>query len=159
IAGLSKTNLGQLKTYLPAAPTQDGTRSARVSGQTIPLGIIPVVKPAFQNLYDWLVSIDYNISTKDQLRARYVDNRIATTDTTSPLPVFFVNRPITTKLFPLTEFHGFAPTVTNEFRAAMNRYNSDLPIPDLQFPGLDVFPNIQLLQDFNLNLGPNQNAP
>src|SRR5262249_54530197 len=142
-----------------AAGSQDGTRSMSVSGQTIPLGIVPVVKPAYQNLYDWLVSVDYNISSKDQLRGRYVDNRIATTDTTPHLPIFFVNRPITTKLFTLTEFHSFSPNITNEFRASMNRYNSDLPSPDMQFPGLDVFPNIQLLQQLNLNLGPNANAP
>ena len=45
ISGLSATNLNVLKQYLPAAGTPDGTRNARVSGQTIPLGIVPVVKP------------------------------------------------------------------------------------------------------------------
>jgi hypothetical protein len=148
-----------LKQYLPAAGAQDGARSVSVLNNTIPLGIVPVVKPAFENRYDWLVSVDYTISDKDQLRARYVDNTIKTMDTTAHLPVFFMMRPITTKLFTLTEFHTFRSNLTNEFRAAMNRYNSDTPIPDAEFPGLDVFPNIQLLQELNLNLGPNQNAP
>jgi hypothetical protein len=159
LSGLSATNLSVLKQYLPAAATQDGTRNTRVLGQTIPLGIIPVVKPAFQNNYDWLVSVDYTISDRDQLRARYVDNKTTTIDPTAHLPIFFATRPITRKLFTLTEFHNFRPNLTNEFRAAMNRYNDSIPIPDIQFPGLDVFPNVQLLQDFNLNLGPNQNAP
>jgi carboxypeptidase family protein len=159
LSGISSTNLNVLKQYLPAAATQDGTRSITVLGNTIPLGIVPVVKPAFENRYDWLVSVDYSISDKDQLRARYVDNKIDTTDTTAHLPVFFVPRPITTKLFTLTEFHNFRPALTNEFRAAMNRYNSDIPIPGIEFPGLDVFPNVQLTQQLNLNLGPNQSAP
>jgi hypothetical protein len=159
LSGISTTNLNVLKQYLSPAATQDAARSISVLNNTIPLGIVPVVKPAYENRYDWLVSVDYTISEKDQLRARYVDNTIKTIDTVAPLPIFFVNRPITTKLFTLTEFHSFRPNLTNEFRAAMNRYNSDTPIPDFEFPGLDVFPNIQLLQELNLNLGPNQNAP
>jgi hypothetical protein len=159
LSGISATNLNILKQYLPASGTQDGTRNSRVLGQTIPLGIVPVVKPAYENNYDWLVSVDYSISEKDQLRSRYVDNKTDTIDTVAHLPIFFAMRPITRKLFSLSEFHSFRPNLTNEFRAAFNRYNSDTPVPDFQFPGLDVFPNIQLLQDFNLNLGPNPNGP
>ena len=158
MGNLSKTNLDILKQYLPAA-AQDAGRSALVNGQSIPLGVVPVVKPSYQNTYDWLVSVDYNISDSDQLRGRYVDNNVTTIDTTAHLPIFFATRPITTKLLSLTEFHSFRPNLTNEFRASFNRYNSDTPVPDFQFPGLDVFPNIQLLQDFNLNLGPNANGP
>ena len=39
------------------------------------------------------------------------------------------------------------------------RFNQQIPVPDLSFPGLDVFPNLGF-QDLNgLLLGPNQQAP
>ena len=39
-----------------------------------------------------------------------------------------------------------------------NRYNNTTPAGDFKFPGLDQFPNI-VLNDLNINLGPDGNAP
>ena len=81
------------------------------------------------------------------------------TSTLPALPAFFLGRTTTQKLFALSEFHSFSPTVLNEFRFGYNRYNDDIPAGDFQFPGLDVFPNITIEQDLNLQLGPFDGAP
>src|SRR5204862_213302 len=97
IPGVSQTNLGVLKQYLsPAATAVDTTT---VGGVAIPIGILPVNFPAYQNTYIWLVSVDYNISGSDQLRSRYVSNKISGIDpTVSPLlPAFAQNRNTTSK--------------------------------------------------------------
>src|SRR5262249_48598532 len=159
MSNVSATNLGILKQYVPAAPVQDGNKITTVNGTPIPLGILPIVAPNFTNTYLWLVSVDYNLSDKDQIRSRYIDQKITTIDNVANLPVFWVNRPITRKGFTFTEFHSFRSNLVNEFRLAYNRYNSDTPVPDFQYPGLDVFPNIQIQDDLAIQIGPNTSAP
>ena len=44
----------------------------------------------------------------------------------------------------LSEFHTFSPNLTNEFRAGFNRYFSNDPAGNFNFPGLDMFPNINV---------------
>jgi hypothetical protein len=154
---ISKTNLGILQQYLAPAPV--GTKTTPVKGVNIPIGILPIIQPNFSNEYDWLVSIDYSISDRDQLRGRYVDNNKSQIDINANLPIFFATRPTLTKLLSVSEFHNFSPTVTNEFRLAFNRYNDTIPVTNAQFPGLDVFPNIQIQNDLNVQIGPDTNAP
>jgi hypothetical protein len=157
MSGLSATNLGVLKQYLPAAATQSKTTT--VNGVAIPLGILPISAPNYTNTYSWLVSIDYNISDKDQLRGRYVDNKISSINIAANLPVFFFPRPTTSHLGSISEFHNFRPNLTNEIRLAFNRYNDNIQVPNFKYPGLDVFPNIQINDDLNVQIGPNPNGP
>ncbi len=157
MSGLSATNLGVLKQYLPASDTAVKTTS--VNGVAIPLGILPISAPNYTNTYSWLVSIDYNISDKDQLRGRYVDNKISSINIVANLPVFFYPRPTTSHLGSISEFHNFRPNLTNEIRLAFNRYNDNIQVPDFKYPGLDVFPNIQINDDLNVQIGPNPNGP
>src|SRR5439155_8382126 len=96
MAGLAPTNLSILKQYLPAAATQ--TKTTPVNGVAIPLGILPISAPNYTNIYSWLVSIDYNISDKDQLRGRYIDNKTSAINIAANLPVFFFPRPTTAHL-------------------------------------------------------------
>jgi hypothetical protein len=154
---ISKTNLGILQQYVAPAPV--GTKTSKVNGVNIPIGILPIVAPNFSNEYDWLVSVDYTLSSRDQLRGRYVDNNLTQIDTNANLAIFFATRPTLTKLLSVSEFHNFSPSVTNEFRLAFNRYNDNIPVTNAQFPGLDVFPNIQIQQDLNVQIGPDTNAP
>ncbi|HEY3839180.1 MAG TPA: carboxypeptidase-like regulatory domain-containing protein [Bryobacteraceae bacterium] len=178
ISTFNTANYNILKTYLPAAPTQSGSKTISVCnaplpispiGNTaacpatnqvsIPIGILPVVAPNFQNVYRYVVSVDYNLSDKDQLRGRYVDNKTATIDTTAELPVFFTPLPITGHLGSFAEYHNFSPNVNNEFRLSYNRYNSNYGVPNFQFPGLDQFPNL-VFNDLNsVQLGPGPNDP
>jgi hypothetical protein len=159
MSGISATNLGILKQYLAPAPVQAGTKTTTVNGVAIPLGILPIVSPNYSNSYNWLASIDYNISDTDQLRGRYVDNKTSAINTAANLPVFFFPRPTTAHLASLSEFHTFTPAVTNELRLAFTRYNDNIAVPDFKYPGLDVFPNIQIQDDLNVQIGPNPNGP
>lgn len=157
LPGIFKTNLGVLQQYAAPAPVQ--SKTVTVGGTAIPIGILPIVGPNYQNQWDGLISIDYSISSSDQLRGRYVDNRISLIDINANLPTFFATRPITSKLASISEFHNFSASVLNELRLGYNRYNSTTPITDAKFPGLDVFPNIQFPTDLNLQIGPDTSAP
>jgi len=159
IPGLSKTNLDILKKYAPAAPTASATTT--VKGVQIPIGILPISFPNYSNTYNWLTSIDYNLSTADQLRFRYIASKYDGIDiSVSPnLPAFADFRKIRQRMFSLSEFHNFSPTLLNELRLAYNYYSDSIPAGNFQFPGLDVFPNIEIQQDLNLQLGPLPEAP
>lgn len=157
LSGISKTNLGILEKYAPA--TSNPVRTTPVNGVTIPLGVYPIVAPNYSNSYNWLISSDYNLSDKDQIRGRYVSNKTAGVDIAASLPVFFFPRPTTAKLGSVSEFHTFRPNLTNEIRLAFNRYNDDIQVPNAQYPGLDVFPNVVMRDDLNLNIGPDPNGP
>ena len=161
IPQLNQTNLGILRKYVDPAPVQAPGKAGTttVAGVTIPIGILPIVAPNFTNVTRWLVAVDYNLSARDQLRARYVDNKTASIDTSATLPVFFTSRPTTAHIATFSEFHNFSPSVVNEFRFAYNRYNDNIVVPNFAYPGLDVFPNVGINSDLNLNIGPNGNAP
>jgi hypothetical protein len=161
IPGLSKTNLDILSKYLAPAPTQAaGSKgTTTVKGVAIPLGILPISAPNYQNIARWVGNIDFNQSDRDQWRGRYIDNRTTTIDNVANLPVFFQTRPISRRVISVSEFHTFSSNMTNELRLAYNRYVDNIPAGDYQFPGLDVFPNIQIQNDLNLQLGPNTSSP
>lgn len=154
IPGLSKNNLGILQKYVPAASTNDAG-SVKVSGINIPVGDVSFVTPVSINNYNAIVSLDYNMSDKDQWRGRWVYNKSEGTQASPPqLPVFAVAAPNNNYLYSLSEFHNFSPTLQNEFRASFSRNVNSTGVPDLSYPGLDAFPNITL-QDLNsLNIGP-----
>ena len=158
LPGVSQNNLDILKKYLAPAPSANVDPIA-VGGTSIPIGILPVAAPNYQNAYYGVGSIDYNISDHDQLRGRFMYNRTDTIDTAGTLPAFFALDPVRSYLATLSEYHNFTPSVTNELRLGFMRFNQQIPIPNLNFPGLDAFPNLGF-QDLNgLLLGPNQQAP
>ena len=162
LSGVSKTNLGILQKYAPAA---SGGPCAAVTGSTItvgstriPVGTLPIQAPNFENQYYLVTSMDYDISSKDQIRGRYIYNRVNEIDNAAELPAFYLTEPFRYHLFSLSEYHTFNPNITNEFRVGFNRYANITPAGDFQFPGLDSFPNL-LFIDLNLQVGPDQNAP
>ncbi|MDX2151273.1 MAG: carboxypeptidase regulatory-like domain-containing protein [Bryobacteraceae bacterium] len=160
LPGLSRTNLDIMRQYVPAAPTATTTTS--VGGRAIPIGELPIEFPQYQNTYTWLVSVDYNISERDQLRSRYIDQYTSGVDPlTSPnLPVFAGNRQTRSKAFNLSEFHTFTPNITNELRLGYNRYDDGIPYAgSFAYPNLDIFPNIYIQDDLNLQIGPYPEAP
>jgi hypothetical protein len=165
IPGLSQTNLGIIKQYVTPAPV--ATKTTPVLGsdgvtRNIPLGPFQIIAPNYQNEYRWVGSVDFNQSDRDQWRWRYVDNKISLIDTgngATNLPVFFLPRPIRQSLTSVSEFHTFSSNLVNEFHLNYNRYNSTTSSGDFKFPGLDVFPNILIQGDLNLQIGPNPNSP
>ena len=154
---ISKSNLDMLRLYAPPAPAQ--VRTTPVNGTQIPIGVFTIVRPSYSNTYNWLVSTDYSISAKDQLRVRYLNNENHGLDTGAALPQFFTPQPVFSKMASLAEFHSFGPNLNNELRLAWNRNNNTRIMPDFSWPGLNVFPNVVIRNDLNLDIGPNNNSP
>ncbi len=168
LPGINATNLAIFEKYVPVAPAQAinsndpgcGAVSATAfNGTVIPIGSYGVAAPQFENDYYSTNSVDYTISQADSFRARYVYNRQAPQDTAAELPVFWQPIPYRYQLVTLSEFHNFAPTLTNELRVGFNRYYNITPSGNFAFPGLDSFPNLTFADLGNLNVGPDPNAP
>jgi len=156
---VSSTNLGVLQKYLGTAPGNNAGTVA-VGSANIPLGSIPVVGPSYDNTYNAVVALDYNVSDKDQIRGRWIYNKTSGIDTSASLPIFYQPEPDSTYQLSLSEFHTFSPVLQNEFRVAFSR-NFDLDSAGSQtFPGLNVFPNIDLTATpLNVVLGADSSAP
>jgi hypothetical protein len=165
--GISQTNLGILQKFAAPSASRDttgtcgpsGTGTEVVNGVTIPEGILSFAGPNFTNNWAALGSIDYDLSTKDQLRGRYVYNRTVGIDTNANLPAFYQPIPFKFHLVTINEYHTFSPNTQNEFRLGYNRYFNTTPAGNFAFPGLDSFPNIVLNSLGGLNIGPDPNAP
>ncbi len=125
----------------------------------IPVGVIPVVAPFYSNTRALVTSMDYNMSEKDQIRGRYIYNRVVTIDNGAELPAFFTNLTVPYHLVTLGEYHTFSPTVANEFRVGFNRTGNDYTVPGFKFQGLDAFPNLTIDELNGINVGPDPNAP
>ena len=154
LAGVSKTNLQQFQKYIPAAAKIDTTLDpVTVLGKNIPVGSIAFDNPLFTNNYNALVSIDYNISDKDQIRGRWIYNKQSSI-VSATVPIFNANQPNNNYAYNLSEFHNFTPTLQNEFRTSFSRNVNQLPGTSETFPGLDAFPVLQVDELNGLNWGP-----
>ncbi|HEX4276175.1 MAG TPA: TonB-dependent receptor [Bryobacteraceae bacterium] len=157
ISGLSKNNLGAFEKYVPVAGAANGDTTL-VNGVSIPLGPLTFASPNFNNSYHAVVAVDYNLSSKDQLRGRYIYDKSSGLDAIANLPAFFEPNPTTNNSGSFTEFHNFSPTLENELRVSYTRSNAQITAGNFAFPGLSVFPNISL-DDLGLQLGPDPNTP
>ncbi|HTM13080.1 MAG TPA: TonB-dependent receptor [Bryobacteraceae bacterium] len=141
IPSLSKTNLGVLSKYLPAAPVP--TDSIQVLNATIPVGPLSIIGPSYVNQYSAVGSIDWDVSDRDRVRGRYLYTRYSGIDTSQVyLPAFFAKVPDNTHLVSLSEYHTFSATAQNEFRAAYSRNFDQRSAADVTFPGLTGFPTL-----------------
>ena len=175
--GINQTNLAELRKYLGTAPAASSPAALPFGGPvtvgpgneslgtqspaavTVPVGQVAGMLPNWENVDNGVASYDYNISERDSLRARYVFNRVGMLDYQGFPSVFFDVRPTNSYLVTLSEYHTFSPSLINEFRLGFNRYHDFIPVPSSQtFPGLDQFPNISI-DELNIALGPNPNAP
>jgi hypothetical protein len=156
-SGISKQNLTIFKQYVAAAPVANDTTT--VNGVTIPIGIMPLASANYTNQYVGVASSDYNFSEKDQLRGRFIFNRLDQLDNLANLPQFWTTLPTRNYLATLAEYHTISPKILNELRFGFNRHYNNYVVPDFKFPGLDQFPNLQFDNDLGLQLGPDPNAP
>ncbi len=154
----SKTNYAFMKQFMPAS-TLGQSDSATVNGVPIPLGVLPVAGAFFTNLWTIVASSDYNMSNKDQIRVRFIDNKQTGIDNNGQLPAFWTTLPQRFYLVSLAEYHTFSSNVTNEFRIGFNRFTQYYTVPNIKFPGLDALPNITLDDVDGVNIGPNGSAP
>lgn len=161
IPGINATNLGVLQQYAvaPAVQTGAGVPTLNVAGRAIPLGQVPTVGPNYENDYYGVLSSDYNLSDRDQIRGRFIYNKSDTIDPTgATLPIFYSTVPTRNYLATLAWYHTFTPSVTNELRLGYNRQNQSFPVGNFSFSGLDQFPNL-VFNDLQLQIGPNSNYP
>jgi hypothetical protein len=129
---------------------------------TIPIGIVPIVAPAFTNNRALVTSMDWDMSSRDQIRGRYVYNRITSLDTAAELPQFFTPLIQPFHLVTLAWFHTFSANIANEFRVGFNRNSNDFTVPGgslAKFQNLDAFPNLTIDDLNSLNVGPDPSAP
>lgn len=175
--GLNATNFGIFKQYVPLASAASGcipyngggaggfsTFSAPANGScaagNVEVGNVSIVPAAWQSWTNYVQSIDYNISDKDQIRGRFIYNKENLLDNAAQLGVFFAPYSNTFELFNASEYHTFSPTITNEFRVGFNRFDQVLSAGNFKYPGLNQFPNVTLYDlGAGLNIGPDGNAP
>ena len=161
----NSNNLKVLQQYVPAANSQAlpgdtlCNQTSTVNGTSIPIGDVGFTGASYFNYLTNVNSGDWNISSKDQLRARYAFSNTSQLDNTAQLSSFWTAIPIKYNLFTLGEYHNFTPNLNNEFRVGFNRYYAPLPTGAQTFPGLNVFPNIVIQELGGVQLGPNPNAP
>ena len=164
IPGLASDNLSIFKKYSPVAATQAGANDAlcpstiTVGGKAVAVGDVGFVAGTYTNNLRSINSVDWTISQKDSLRARYIYNRSDGNDTSATFPSFWTPAPNRYHLATFSEFHIFNPNMTSEFRLGFNRYYSVLTAPGA-FPGMTVFPNITIDDLNGINIGPDPNAP
>ena len=170
----SKTNLQVFQQYYTPALTQataansgacpkSGVITVTPTGGTatsIPVGSISFSPPTYYN-HDFSTSSgDYTINTHDTLRVRYLYNRVDGTDTSSFFPAFYTSTPTREHLANVSETHVFSPNLTNELRAGYTRYANATPVPNITFPGLNVFPSLYFYDlGTSTTLGPDPNGP
>jgi hypothetical protein len=172
LPGISANNLAILQKYVAPSGSVDTTGTCGTGGSgsetvtsntgavaTVPEGILNFSGPNYTNNWAALGSIDYDISSSDQLRGRYVYNRTVGIDTNAQLPAFYLNVPSKFHLVTINEYHTFNPNTQNEFRLGYNRYFNTTPAGNFSYPGLDSFPNIVVYSLNGLNIGPDPNAP
>jgi len=179
---LNATNFGIFQKYVPLATTPSGciTYNGTTNSGSTPLGTnpysapangscaagsvevgnVPIIPAAWQSWTNFVQSVDYNMSDKDQIRGRFIYNKENLLDNAAQLGTFFAPYSITYELINASEYHTFSPSVTNEFRVGFNRFDENIPAGNFAYPGLDAFPNITLYDLGNgLNVGPDGNAP
>jgi len=175
---LSATNYGIFKQYVPLASSgtscipYNGTSNGvtfssfkspangSCAAGSVEVGAVSIVPPAWENFENFVQSVDYNISDRDQIRGRFIYNKLDQIDTNAQLPAFYEPLPFRFDLFNFGEYHTFKPTVINEFRFGFNRFASTTPAGNFKYPGLDAFPNITMFDlGAGLILGPDPNAP
>ena len=179
LSGINKTSLGQLQKYVGTAAAASspsacgdsaypmvGPGNASLNQQSpgavsIPIGLVPITSPAYSNANNSVTALDYQISDTDALRGRFIMNRTGFIDTNGFPSAFYATVPYNYYLATLSEFHTFSPTMVNEFRFGYNRYSNNYPVPNINWPGLDAFPNIYIgeLGGVNNTFGPDPNAP
>jgi hypothetical protein len=158
VTGVAKNNLAWFQKWVPTAAANDqGT--VTVGKSNIPIGSLSFASPTFTNNYDAIVSIDYNISDKDQLRGRFIYNKQSGLDSNAEIPAFFQSAPDNNYMYSVSEFHSFTPTLQNEFRGSFSRNFNSIQVGSQTFPGMTVIPNLTIDELNGLQIGPDPNTP
>ena len=173
--GVSATNLAQFQKGAGTAPAQaalnfsdpycppwaSGFGDGNGGPGSVAIGDIGYSGSNYYNNLTGVMSMDWNISDKDQLRGRYGYNKYNGNDATAQIPSFWTIIPVRNHLFTLSEYHTFTPYVSNEVRVGFNRNSQFYTDGNFQFPGLDSYPNLYvgIGESYGVQLGADPNAP
>ncbi len=122
------------------------------------IGLLDTNGGFYTNTFTSTNSIDWNLSDKDQLRGRWIYEKVDSLDTAANIASFWTTQPIRNTLVTLGEYHNFTPALNNELRLGFNRTTIYTTVGPQSFPGLDSFPNLQI-NDMQVQVGPDPNAP
>jgi Carboxypeptidase regulatory-like domain len=127
----------------------------------VPIGDVGYAGAYYVNTLTSVNSMDWNISSKDQLRGRYAYTKYTGLDFSAQIPTFWTTLPQRFHVFTLSEYHTFTPNVTNEVRVGYNRFSQFYTDGGFSYPGLDSYPNILsgLYEGNGNQLGADPNAP
>ena len=146
--------VSQVSPGIPSEAWGAGTNFAN-----IPIGDVGFTGPAYYNNLSTANSFDWDISQKDSVRGRLAWTKYSAIDTAAQIPAFYDTTPQRYWLITLGEYHNFSSSLTNEFRFGFNRYAQTYPVGPQTYPGLNVFPNLQIYEFNGIQLGPDGNAP
>lgn len=172
-AGVSQTNLGIYRQFVPVAATNnagsvnfcsvtpDLNGLCPATNLLLPIGTVELPpQPQFNKQNNFVLNLDFSQSSKTQHRFRFnLTNNIGVA--LAGLPIFNEGVPNKQRLISYTLIHSFSSNLTNETRIAYRRSDSSFPVTtSFRFPGLNdtTFPNIGLL-DLGVDIGPNGNLP
>ena len=128
----------------------------------IPIGVVPIVAPNYQNGTFLTTSMDWDVSDKDQVRGRYIYNRYSAIDTAAELPVFYTSLAIPFHLVTVAEYHTSRPilAMSSVWASTASQQSYTVPGGALgKFQNLDAFPNLTIDELGFLNVGPAPNNP
>ena len=148
-----------LQKYVPAANSATGTICGDASCTPVQIGTLGFTGPSYLNFFTNTASVDFNISSKDQLRFRYVYEKENGIDTAAQVPTFWLTLPFRFHTVALSEYHTFTPSLTNEFRFGYNRFYNVTPAGNFSGFGSFDFPNLTMDDLAGINVGPDPNAP
>ena len=165
---VNQTNLAQFQKYVPAAAKIAPSSDANCSGSSsigsnadVPTGDLGYAAAYYNNFLTGVASLDYNISTKDQLRGRYAYEKNNFMDVSGQIPAFWLPVPYRYGIVTLSEYHTFNSNLTNEVRIGFNHSSNNYPGGNFAFPGLDAFPTLAVGfgEGNGVQLGADPNAP
>ena len=169
-ATINANNLAQYQKWVGTAATPGDehrlrrhcrlghTADAPADRSPYQIGLLDTNGSYYNNIFTSTNGIDWNISSKDQVRGRWVYEKNNTLDTAANIPTFWTNLPVRNTLVTISEYHNFTPSLNNELRLGFNRNTQFFTVGNQTFPGLDQFPNLQI-NDMQVQIGPDGNAP
>lgn len=162
-SGVSQFMVDLLRNQVGVAPlgaqtvnVTDGTTGAAVP---VEVGFLTPSAPNFLNQHDFNINADW-VYGDHRVSGRFQFNRTRAPNAPDfPLPQFFGDIKSDARSVTLADVYTVNARVVNEFRFGYRRLDQEFGIPNVTPPGtLDKFPNF-VVDELNLNFGPEGNSP
>jgi hypothetical protein len=146
--GVSASNLGILRNAVGSGAPTEATGTVQVAGSNIPVGLVDNVQRNWQNQRVGAGSLDFRMSDKDQLTARFVYNDLEANWSGLALQGTQTPRWQRSLLANVSHYHTFENAVTNELRLGYNRIDAE------QYMNGVTGPAVRIGSGMNLAIGP-----